>query len=323
MAQQQGSGVRLIYGVETTFGTKAGTTPKYHVLPFTSESLRLSRNLISSKTIRSDRNPQTPVRGNVEVSGDINFELAPQHGRLFTHALGVCVSGSSPYTYTIGALPTGLTIEKQFTEITDSDQYWQYTGCRINSLKMAFKSEGMIECSVSVMGAKETLAATAADAAPTDVGHDPWDGFQAVITDKDAVSLGDITELDFTIENNLDGGMYVIDGTGQRKAIPAGTAKVSGNLKALFENTALYDRAIANTESSIKIVLTRGSGNGGAGNEKLTILMSELIFHPQAPVVGGPQGVVVELPFEAYYRDSGVSPAGAITFTLAAAGAYY
>ena len=320
MTQLQGSGVRIIYATENVFNVKSPLTD-YQVLPFVSESLRLNRNLISSKTIRSDRNPQAPVRGNVEVSGDIAFELAPQHGRILRHSLGVLVSGvANTYEYTIGPLPAGMTIEKQFVGIGGGYEYFQYTGCRINSLKMNFKSEGMIECSVSVMGANETLSATAADSSPEDVGHDPFDGFQATITDVSAASLGNITELDFTVENNLDGSSYVIDGTGKRKALPAGSAKVTGTLKALFEDVTLYNKAINHTESSIKVVLQRGTGAGTAGNEKLTITISEVLFHPQAPVVGGPQGVVVELPFEAYYRDN--ADVSAIKMVLLAAGTY-
>jgi hypothetical protein len=202
-----------------------------------------------------------------------------------------------------------MTVEKQFTGITGTTQYFQYTGCKVNSLKMNFKSEGMIDCSVSLMGATETLATSAADAAPSDYGHDPFDGFQATITDKDGGTLGDIAELDFTVENNLDGNSYIIDGTGTRKSIPAGTAKVSGNLKALFKDVTLYNKAINHTESSIKVVLTRGTGAGTATNEKLTITMEELIYQPNAPVVSGPQGVMVELPFEAYYRDGSLTSA--------------
>jgi hypothetical protein len=318
--QIQGSSVKIIYATEATFGVKSPQTD-YQVLPYVSEGLRLSRNLISSRTIRSSRNPQAPVRGNVDVAGDISFELAPQHGRLLRHALGVLDSGSlGTYVYTVGTLPPGLTIEKQFIGIGGGYEYFQYIGCKINSLKMAFKAEGMVESSVSLMGATETLAASTADAAPDDFGHSPFDGFEAVITDSAGASIGDVTEIDFTLENNLDGSSYIIDGTGKRKSIPAGTAKVSGNLKALFEDITLYNKAINNTESSIKIVLTKGTGAGTAGNEKLAIEFGELLYHPQAPVVAGPQGVLVELPFEAYYNDGG--NASAIKMTLLAPNAY-
>lgn len=320
MAQIQGSSVRIIYATETNFNVKS-TLTDYFVLPYVSESLRLNRNLISSKTIRSDRNPLPPVRGNVDVAGDIAFELAPQHGRILRHALGQLNSGVvGTYEFTVGELPQGMTIEKQFVGIAGGYEYFQYTGCKVNSLKMNFKSEGMIECSASIMGANETLAATAADASPTDYGNDPFDGFQAAITDINAVSLGNITELDLTIENNLDGSSYVIDGTGKRKSLPAGTTKVTGTLKALFEDITLYNKAINHTESSIKAVLTRGTGAGTAGNEKLTIELAEVLFHPQAPVVGGPQGVLVELPFEAYYGNH--ANASAIKMTLLAPNPY-
>jgi hypothetical protein len=317
MTQIQGSSVRIIYATENNFNVKSPNTD-YQVLPFVSEGLRLNRNLISSRTIRSSRNPQAPVRGNVDVSGDISFELAPQHGRILRHALGALNSGvGGTYEFTIGTLPEGMTIEKQFLGVGGGYEYFQYTGCKINSLKMAFKAEGMIECSASIMGANEVLSATPADASPSDMGHDPFDGFQATITDINGATIGNVTEIDFSVENNLDGSSYIIDGTGKRKSLPAGTAKVTGNLKCLFEDVTLYNRAINHTESSIKIVLQRGTGAGTDGNEKLTIEIAEVLFHPQAPVVGGPQGVLVELPFEAYYDDN--ASASAIKMTLLAA----
>jgi len=109
-SQQQGSSVRIICATETSFGTVSPLTD-YQVIPYVSESVRLNRNLISSNTIRSDRNPLVPVRGNVDVAGDITFELSPQHGRLLRHSLGVLNSGeANSYSFTIGNLPEGLTI---------------------------------------------------------------------------------------------------------------------------------------------------------------------------------------------------------------------
>ena len=329
MSQQQGSSAKLIAASEAYF-SQVSTDVNSLVIPFTSESLILNRNLMSSKTIRSSRNPQSPVRGNVEVAGDISFELAHQHGLLLRHALGsyTAVSGETvgltvgtyKHTMKVGTLPVGLTIEKQFTDL-DTAKYFQYSGCKVGSLKMAFKSEGFIESSVSVMGAKETVAAASMDSSTTDLGHDPFDGFQATITDKSGASLGDITEVSFSLENNLDGSNYIIDGTGQRKSIPAGTVKVTGNLKALFENVTLYTTALNATESSTKIVLKRGTGVGTAGNEQLTIYIQELIFKPKAPAISGPQGMLLDLDFEAYYSDD--AAASALYMELLSTQRYY
>ncbi|MBP8980851.1 MAG: hypothetical protein KBG09_06365 [Syntrophobacterales bacterium] len=305
MSQQSGANAVLIFDTETTYKTTP-VSPDAHVLPFTTESLRLNRNLISSDTIRSNRNPQAPVRGNVDVSGDINFELSPQYGKLFKHIFGSygVAGGSAPYTHTykIGALPVGMCIEKQFTDLA-SDKYFLYNGCRVNSFKLAAKPEGMIDCSVSILGAKETIGSSTFDATATDNGHTPFDGFEGSVK-RGGSSLGTVTEIDFTLENNLDGNTYVLDGTGQRYSLPEGRAKVTGNLKILFEDDTLYALALAHTETTLEIHCTKGAGTGAsAGNEKMSFYFDEVIFKPQSPVIQGPTGLLVELPFEAYYND--------------------
>ena len=316
MAQQEGSSTVLIYKAEVTYNTVPHNDVDAMVLPFVSESVRLSRNLISSRTIRSSRNPLAPVRGNVDVAGDVTFELAHQYGKMLHLALGTyaAVSGESVglavgtyrHTFTIGTLPS-FAIEKQFPDL-DTAKYFQYTGCKVNSLKVSVKSEGMIECSASFMGADETVANSTFAASAVDLGHQPFDGFEAVIAEGGA-TLATASTVDFTIENNLDGNSYVIDGTGKRHSIPVGTAKVSGTIAVLFENVTLYNKAIANDESSLIVVLTKGTGVGTAGNEKLTFTIGELIFQPNTPGISGPLGILVELPFEAYYDNDAAASA--------------
>lgn len=305
MSQQSGANAVMIFDTETAYKTTP-VSPDAHNLPFVSESLRLSRNLASSKTIRSNRNPQAPVRGKQEVAGDINFELSPQYGKLFKHIFGSYgVSGASaPYTHTykIAALPVGMCIEKQFTDLA-TDKYFLYNGCRINSFKLSAKVEGMIDCSVSILGAKETIGAATIDATATDNGHTPFDGFEGAVS-RGGSPLGTITEIDFLLENNLDGNTYVLDGTGQRYSLPEGTARVSGNVKILFEDDTLYAIAVAHTETTLSLALTKGVGDGSAaGKEKMTFSFDEVIFKPQSPIIQGPTGLLVELPFEAFYND--------------------
>ena len=238
--QQQGSRVQIIYDTETTYGL-APVASNAFVLPYVSESIRQTRNLVTSKTIRSDRNPYPPARGNVEVSGDVNFELSPQYGRLFKHIFGSLSSAgvAAPYTHTfkIGSLPVGMVVEKQFTDL-DVAKYFQYSGCKINSFKLTARTEGMIDCVVNLMGKKEVVSGESFDTTATDLGHTPFDGMNASIGEGGS-ELAIVTEIDFSLENGLDGGNYVIDRTGQRRALPAGTTRVSGNVRAVFENVTL------------------------------------------------------------------------------------
>ncbi len=307
MTQAKGSNAKIIYDAEFTFKT-TNPAPDAHVLPFTSETLRMSRNLLDSATLRGSRNPAKPARGNQEIAGDISVELDPYMGKLLYHALGTfTTSGSSPYshTFTIADLPTGLTIEKQFTDLA-TPEYFVYNGCKINSMRMAVKSEGFVETTFSFMGATHTVTAASFDPDATDYTTEAvgsvFDGFEATIKEGGA-SLGIATSFDITMENNLDGSVFVIDGTGTRYSLPNGMVKVSGTITALFENDTMYNKALNNAETSLQVTLTHGAGTGAAENEKLDIFIDELLFSPQSPTVGGPAGVMVELPFTGYYRD--------------------
>ena len=301
MAQQAGSNTVIIFDTETTFKTTPVSASAF-VLPFVSESVQLKRNLISSKTLRGNRKPQAPVRGNMDVSGDINFELSPQYGKLFKHIFGAyAVEALSPgyqHTYKIGALPAGMTIEKQFPDLA-APKYFLYNGCKVNSFKLSCKTEGMIDCSISLIGAKETIGDTTFDAGPVDNGHTPFDGFTGSLK-QGGTSLAVVTQCDLSLDNALDGNTYVIDGTGERRWLPDGQAKVTGKITTLFEDTALYALARAHTETTFELHFTAGAGDGSTGNEKLSFYMDEMKFQPQAPVISGPTGLLVEVPFEAY-----------------------
>lgn len=306
MAQQRGANVTIIFDTETTFKTTPGT-PDAMVLPYVTESIRLNRNLIESKTIRSTRNAQMPGRGKVDVGGDISFELSPQCGRLLKHIFGgyAKTGDAAPYThaYKIGDLPAGMVIEKQFKDLA-TPKFFLYNGCKVNQFKCDVKPEGMIDCSVSVLGARETIADASFDGTPTDIGHKPFDGFSGSVKQGDA-AIGIVTDFNFTFDNALDGDTYVLDGTGERYSMAEGKVKVEGAIQVIFDSLTLYNLAIGHTETSLELHFMFGDGTGAsAGNEKLSFYFDEIIFKPQAPVVSGPTGLQVEMPFEAFYNDA-------------------
>jgi hypothetical protein len=276
------------------------------ILPFVSESLKFSRSQVASKTIRSNRNPQMPKRGGHNVAGDLNFELAPEYGRLLKHIFGSygVTGAAAPYTHTfkIGSLPVGMLIEKQFTDLTVA-KYFIYNGIRVNSFKLAAKPEGMIDCSVGLIGAKETIGTTAYDSTVTDLGFSPFDGFEASITQGGA-ALGIGTSIDFTLTNGLDDKSFVIGGAGERHSLPAGTSAVNGSVEVLFESDTLYALAVADTETTLVLEFGRGDKSGThAGDECFTFYFDELKFSPESPVVTGPTGLLVKLGFTAFYND--------------------
>jgi len=315
MAQARGSNARIIIQKETTFKTQP-TPASPELVYFRSETLRSSRNLITTETIRGDRNDVKPVLGNVDVNGDIVMELHPYTGLFWYGALGkVTTTGTTvPYTHTItvGTSIPSFFIEKGFTDL---GVYDQYLGCKVNSLKLNIVPEGFQEMTVTFMGVKENIATSTFSATPTDRGFTPYSGFAIATVEEGGTALGYATAIDsLTINNNLDGNSYVIGGSGERRYIPEGVVTVTGTLRVLFESKDLYQKALNSTESSLKIVYKFGTGAGSAGNEYLEIYIPELIYQPQAPTISGRGGILVELPFQAYYENS--TDATAIKVTL-------
>lgn len=307
MAQATGSNAQIIYDVEATFGTTPAS-PDAKLLPFLTDTLSRKRPLITSNIIRQNRNPTKAVRGNVDAGGSINTELNPFMGVFLKHLLGsATVGGGPPYTHTIkvAALPVSLCIEKGFTDLA---QYFLYNGCRVNKGHFEFKSDGYIPFNLDFLAQKRTIAAASFDATATDLGHLPFEGFEASITEGGS-AIAYVSEVVFDVENDLDPSNYVIGGVGLRRAIPEGKTKVSGTLTALFESITLYNKAVNFTESSLAITLSRGSGAGSAGNESLVITIPELVYEEDDPPISGPKGIMTNMKFEAFYDNDAAASA--------------
>lgn len=305
MAQAKGSASQVIIQQETTFGVDP-VAPNAQLLHFSTCGLKMSRALERSDAIQPNRNPSKPARGNIQVGGNLNLELQAYIGLLLKGALGsVTTTGAaSPYTHTfkVGTSLPSFLIEKGFTDI---DQYFKYRGCKINRMSFNLTPSGFQKIDFDIMGAEEVQGTASFDTTPTNLGKSPFDGFAIATIEEGGSAIANVVGIDnLSIENNLDGDMYLVGGAGKRAAVPEGSVVVTGTLKALFENVTLYNKAVNYTESSLKIVYQLGTGDGSAGNEYLEFFIPELLYAPDSPPIEGPRGVLVSLPFEAYYDNN-------------------
>jgi hypothetical protein len=212
----------------------------------------------------------------------------------------------------IGTLPIGLTLEKGFLNLA-TPEFFLLNGCRVNKMAFSIASEGPLPVTFDFIGRAVTPGTTSFDATPTDFGHLGWDMSEVVLLEGGS-GISSSAKIDFSITNDCDGGMYVIGGNGLRRAIPEGATLIEGMLTGLFEDMSLVTKAIAFTETSITATLSRGTGDGTAGNEYLQFLMQELIYGMAIPLITGPKGVLIELPFAAFF-DNGTE-ASALEITL-------
>lgn len=333
MSLAKGINTRLIMALETTFGTvpTLGTNNKGLLVPYVSENVRKTQNMIESKAISNSRNARRPGRGNFAVEGDIKTELNPWMYWLFAYTFGNFATkdslnatinvnsadtGTPPYTHTfkIDFLPVGFTLEKKFYGLgtPSTGGYHQYSGCRINKFEFSFGSDGFVDATFSLLGKDLTIAN--ASISPSDTNdlvyeHKPWDVFELASADVKVggSSVGYISKMQCTIENVLEGTLYAVGGAGLRKAIPEGIVKVTGKMTVLFGDTtgadakALLTTIFNGTESSIDLTFKRGTGDGSAGNETMRIYLPDVIFTADAPVCSGAGGVLAEIPFTAFY----------------------
>lgn len=323
MAQAKRAFTELYFDEETTYGSDPGS-PAARLWYFNSEALGLNINLIDDESISATRRQSKQSQGNRDVSGTITFPVNPFTGTLLKHCLGtVATTGASPYVHTmkVGDLPTSLIIEKHIQDLTVSpafEQHHKYNGCRLNNLNISMSSEGILLATVDVLGQKETLGGgTPYDATVEDKTNVPFTMANVIAAniEEGGSALATITAFDFTIANNLDGDMFVIGGAGLRQSIPEGKVLVSGNLTAYYDSVTLYNKALNLTESSLKITFSLGDGLGSAGNESLELFIPEIVYETNTPTVEENQGgVMVEMPFRAYFQNS--SEASDIQFIL-------
>lgn len=314
MPQAKGALGRIIIQEEDNGYGVDPVAPDAQVAHFESCGLKMSRGQDQSQTIRGNRNPTRSARGNTDVAGPLAMELQAYIGRLLKAALGtVATSGVGPYThlFTIGSALPSLMIEQGFADL---GHYFKYNGCKVGKLTFNVTPSGFQKISFDFNGAKETVSGASFDAAATDLGKQSFDGFSLATIEEGGVAIGDVVGIDgLTIDNDLDLEGYNVGSQGVRSDIPEGLVKVSGTLKARFKDLILYNKAVNGDESSIKIGYALGDGLGSAGNESIELYLPELTYSPNAPVISGPKGVVVELPFEAYYDDSAEGSAIQIT----------
>jgi hypothetical protein len=312
--QARGYRSQVVIDFESVFGTSP-ETPNGIQVPINSCGIRAEQATIEDNTIRNNRNQSKPARGNINVSGGMVVPLdVTAIGHWLKSGFGApTTTGTGPYvhTYKVTNSQPSLVIEKGFTDIT---QYELFNGCRLNSLALSFTSgDNDLTANLDFLGASRAFSETAYDSTPTAVALNKFSNFQAAVQEGGS-DIAKLTEVSLNVAFGLDGNQYCLGGGGKRGDIPEGMVVVTGNIKGLFEDLALYNKAINDTESSLKVTLTNGTNI-------LVIDIPELQYEQNSPEISGPAGVMVDLNYRAYYENH--ADASAIKFTLTNSQATY
>ena len=305
--QQRGSLVPIIIDFETTYGSDPGS-PAAIQIPYVSESLSGTREQNVSDVINGTRNPSRPFQGNTDVGGDITVPVDKRYFGYWLKALlgAPTTTGAGPYTHTYkindtNCLPS-MVIQK---DMSDIPRFYKYNGVKVASMSMSIGGSGELLATFSLVGATVADSASDYDATPTTHSYEQYRQLDAAVNEGGSAS-SEFTSIDIDMNNNLDTDVFTIGGGGTRSSLPEGKMSLTGSGVILYDNQTLYDKAKNATETSIEAVFTRGS-------ESLTIDFNEVEYGLQDPQVGGNEGLVLNLDFQAYDDDDAANSAVVVT----------
>jgi len=297
MTQASGVNAKLAFVKEATYGT-APTTG--FLLPFNSSSVAPSRAVNTPATITGTRNPVVPFEGNTIVQGTVvvPVDYAALWYWLDATFATIATTGSDPYThefkYAAADTQPSFSMEHQFLDL-DTPEYSEFNGCKVSSWKMDIGGDGELTTSFDIIGSTYTGSGSKMlSVSETAISCGRLDNFEAVITEGGgAFSNG--TAMSFNVDFGLT-PQYVIGGSGTAGSISEGMISATGTLTALFEDDSLITKAVASTESSLKVVITTGSYS-------LEVEFAELQYALAAPPIDGPQGLLQTFNWTAFYTD--------------------
>ena len=293
-----GSQVSLHYVAESTYGTTPGT-PALTAIRYNSNTLNLGKEVISSEEIRSDRMTTDTRHGPKSVAGDIVTELSyGSHDDLLAAALAGTWVSEEPASGTdqlkAGTTRTSLTVRKYFEDLTTGNAYHVLTGCEVNSLNLSITPGAIVGSTYSLMG--QGLATQASEISGAVVGTASTTEALTAISgaiNEGGVAIATVTELSLTIENGMETRFVV--GSDETLQPSIGRSKVSGSVTAYYEDQALLDKFIDETNSSLDVTLLDTAGN------QIKIDIPNIVFTSGAPDVGGEGPITLSMSFDAVY----------------------
>lgn len=285
----QGSRSSLSYIVESTFGT----TPagNFTNLPFSTQSLNLTKDRVAGNDIQADRMPRVDRHGNRQVGGDVVVDLRKGDYDAFLES--AMLNTWATDVLKVGTTPKYFSIEDYAADI---DQARLFTGCTVSSLALSIAPKQMVTSTFTMVGKDMTIGATekTQDAASGNAPFDAYSGAVAIGNVGASSASGVVTGIDFTLNNSF-APTFVI-GDDSAPALEVGRAEIEGTLTAYFEDAALITRFLNETETELSV-----SVDDPTGSNEYTFLFPRVKINSADSPVDGPNSRTISMSFVALY----------------------
>jgi len=294
MAFAQGSRSSLSFIVESTFGT----TPagNFTNLPFSTHSLNLTKDRVAGTDIQSDRMPRVDRHGNRQAAGDIVADLRDADYDAFLES--AMLNTFSTNVLKVGTAPKFFSIEDYAADI---DQARLFTGMTVSTMGISLAPNQMVTATYGMVGKDMTIGATektqnaASGAAP----FDAYSGTLAIgNVNGTPTTSAIVTGMDFTLTNSF-APTFVI-GSDSAPQLEVGRAEVEGTISAYFEDAALINRFLNETETELEVTV-------GDGSNTIKFAFPRAKINSADVGVDGPTSRVISMSFVALYNTTDAS----------------
>ena len=289
MAFAQGSRSSLSFITESTFGT----TPagNFTNLPFSTHSLNLTKDRVAGTDIQADRMARVDRHGNRQVGGDIVVDL--RDGDFDAFLESAMLNTWATNVLKVGTTPKFFSIEDYAADI---DQARVFTGMSVSTIGISLAPNQMVTTTFGMVGKDMTMSATekTQDAASGAAPFDAYSGDISIGNVGGAAAVAIVTALDFTL-NNSYAPTFVI-GDDSAPSLEYGRAEVEGTLTAYFEDAALINRFLNETETEIEV-----SVDDPTGANSYTFQFPRVKINSADVGVDGPTSRMISMSFVALY----------------------
>ena len=289
MAFAQGSRSSLSFITESTFGT----TPagNFTNLPFSTHSLNLTKDRVAGNDIQADRMARVDRHGNRQVGGDIVVDL--RDGDFDAFLESAMLNTWATNVLKVGTTPKFFSIEDYAADI---DQARVFTGMSVSTMGISLAPNQMVTTTFGMVGKDMSMSATekTQDAASGAAPFDAYSGDLSIGNVGGAAPVAIVTALDFTL-NNSYAPTFVI-GDDSAPSLEYGRAEVEGTLTAYFEDAALINRFLNETETEIEV-----SVDDPTGANSYTFSFPRVKINSADVGVDGPTSRMISMSFVALY----------------------
>jgi hypothetical protein len=294
MSFAQGSRSGLSYIVESTFGT----TPAgdFTAIPYNTHSLNLTKERVTGNEIQPDRMLRVDRHGNRQAAGDIAVDLRDGNFDPFLESALQSTWDNTPVgpdELKVGTTPKYFSIEDAANDIS---QYRLFTGMAVSSMSVSIAPNQMVTTTFSMVGKDMTISGTGKTVNDATIAQ-PFDSYSGDVAIGDVASSSAsaiVTSIEFSIDNAMAPTFVV--GDDATPHLETGMATVEGTFTAYFEDAALINRFINETESELVV-----SVNDPTDGNEYTFTFPKIKINGADVPVDGQTSRVITLPFVALY----------------------